>query len=114
MCDNCREEINVQQDNLQEVEYEDFIGFTPIELFKEDVEFLGYDADEFQNGIDSVSFICGQLSAFINCGLSPEMALNYIMSKEINENNIKISEISKSMNIEVSKNQVINVDKNTV
>jgi hypothetical protein len=118
MCEDCKDngfnEVNV--DEYTEELNDEFISGNYENSFLSPIEipFEYYDTDKFIKGIEEYSELAGKLTALINVGIHPSEALNYIMSKEINENNIKISEINKSMNEVVSKNQIVNFDKTQI
>lgn len=78
-----------------------------IEIDKSNLKKLNYNISEFQKGIDSMSDICGKITALVNTGVSPDAALNYIteitINKEASDMNIEISKINANSNIEASK-----------
>nr|DAO97751.1 MAG TPA: hypothetical protein [Caudoviricetes sp.] len=75
-----------------------------------DTEKLGdckIDVQKFREGIESVSFLCGAITALVNVGINPNKAMNYLIDKEAAESamqhNIDIANIQKETSIETSK-----------
>jgi hypothetical protein len=116
MCDNCQEkelmdnpeELNEEYLDLESIQgtYENSF-IPPIELPLE-----AYDWDKFNDGISEYSFLAGAITALANAGIHPSEALGFIINRETAEHNLKIANINKEMNIEVSKNTQINIEKN--
>ena len=65
------------------------------------------DVQKFREGIESVSFLCGAITALVNVGINPNKAMNYLIDKEAAESamqhNIDIANIQKETSIETSK-----------
>lgn len=75
-----------------------------------EIPFEFYDADKFHQGIRDTSHIAGVITALLNTGVS-ESLLDYLLSKDSIEHNIKVAEINKSMNVEMSKNAKVAQEK---
>jgi len=89
--------------------------FSPIPLFTENlVEEIEFNSEAFQEGVDSVSCVCGKLTALINVGLTPENALEYLMNQEIIESNYRMGLLDKEKTIAVAKEHCIAVEKNSI
>lgn len=71
-----------------------------VPLCKECLEDCCYDAEQFQEGIDEYSKIAGKITALLNAGLTPELALGYIV-------NMETAIMTKEMNIEMAKHGAI-------
>ena len=67
--------------------------------------------DKFQEGVDSVSFLCGCISALTSFGITPDKAMDYICDKEATEigmrHNIEIANIQKEASVESAKYNII-------
>lgn len=63
--------------------------------------------DKFQQGLDDMSYMAGQITALANMGISPEYALDYLMAINAGEMTYKLqsklSEDSKDTSIAVAK-----------
>lgn len=108
MCDNCEEK---DLNELENVEYisgsYDNSFLPPLEIPLE-----AYNTDKFYKGIDNFSELAGQITALVNVGIHPSEALGYIIGLENNKCTLEIAKITKEMNVEMSKNQIINFEKN--
>lgn len=113
MCDNCevREIESIEEQEMESPEYisgnyeNSFIS--PFEIPIE-----AYDTDRFYKGIEEFSELCGKITALVNVGIHPSEALGYIMNQENIKHGADIAVITKDMNVEMSKNQIINFEKN--
>jgi hypothetical protein len=76
-----------------------------------EIPFEWYDADEFHKGIQETSYLAGVITAMLNAGVDQGFVLDYLLNKETIKHNIKAAEISKEMNIEISKNAKVASDK---
>lgn len=69
-----------------------------------DVEF---DAEAFQRGVNAMSEMCGKITALVNVGLTPTMALSYIAgseeSKQVAAHNLEVSKVSAEASVEAAK-----------
>jgi len=83
----------------------------PFELNTDSISDAQFDEKEFKKGIKDISFICGQITGLINCGISPIEALGFVVNRETIQHNLDSAKISKEMNIEVAKHQSIQLDK---
>jgi hypothetical protein len=114
MCDDCKEnELNEQEEQFEELEIpnnSNEIILPPIELPFEYFE----NSENFQKGIDDAMYIAGYITTLANTGISSTDVLEFMMNRETIEMNIKLAEINKTANIEISKNQVLNVEKNQI
>jgi hypothetical protein len=103
-----KEEIlEIDTDQLQEImNIEDIDRLPPIEI-----DFDDFDADEFQRGINDTSYLCGKVTALLNCGLSEGFILDYLLNQETIKHNLKTAKINRDMNVEMSKNQKATQEK---
>jgi hypothetical protein len=79
----------------------------PIELPFEYFE----DSEDFQRGVKDAMYMAGFITTIANTGISSVEALGYLLNKDTIEMNIKLSEINRETSIEVSKNQLVNLEK---
>ncbi len=75
-----------------------------VPLCKECLEDCCYDVEQFQAGVDEYSNVAGKITALLNAGLTPELALGYIV-------NMETAIMTKEMNIEMAKHGAIAKDK---
>jgi hypothetical protein len=115
-CENCQDYDGKEYDDCQEDLSESEIGsvvdsdfkLLPIFMNTENIaEKIKYDEDEFQDGVNSFSKLCGQITALMNAGLSESSILQLISNMDILENNLKITESNNHASIEMSKNQKV-------
>lgn len=78
-----------------------------IELDCEDLYKESIDVENFRDGIEDYSFVCGAITALCNVGLTPTEAIEFISNRETIEHNIKVTEMSAKASIEASKNALI-------
>lgn len=119
MCDNCtcNEELEVKDSETGETlqlelpegfEMQEYM-FDPISMGIED-----YDQDEFTKGIKNGSYVAGLITALKNTGLTFEQCMDYVLNEQTIKFNLEVTKMNTEMNIEMSKNQAIQVDKNTL
>ena len=74
-----------------------------ISIDTKNVSNIAFDLDKFKNGVDSMSELCGKITALVNVGITPSMALTYLSdtdaSKAFMEHNLKVSEINADANV---------------
>ena len=74
-----------------------------ISIDTKSVSNIAFDLDKFKNGVDSMSEICGKITALVNVGITPSMALTYLSdtdaSKAFMEHNLRVSEINADANV---------------
>jgi hypothetical protein len=75
------------------------------------LELEDFDVEEFKRGIKDTSYIAGVITAFLNAGVTEGFALDFLLNKETIKHNLKTAEITKEMNIEMSKNQKATAEK---
>jgi len=89
-----------QNDSIEEI----MLNFVNI-IDKNSISEITFDAKEFAKGVKDYSFVAGQITALVNCGLSPEMAMSYVLNKES-------VTLQKEMNVEMAKYGSLNKEKN--
>ena len=121
----CKEELN-QVDEIEEVEQEqeyftqdevyDIIEqVTPkVEVITEGVDGLEINTQEFQAGIDSISFLCGQYSTLRSVGIDSSSAIDIIVNERNIEFNLQINEMTCNSNEKQSKIQQVNQEQNQI
>lgn len=74
-----------------------------ISIDTKNVSNIDFDSIKFKNGVDSMSELCGKITALVNVGITPSMALTYLSdtdaSKAFMEHNLKVSEINADANV---------------
>jgi hypothetical protein len=76
------------------------------------MEFEDFHQEEFARGIKDASWIAGFYTTCKNAGMYGSDIVNILINRETIEHNLRSSEINSKMNIEMSKNQAINLEKN--
>lgn len=121
----CKEKLN-QVDEMEEVEQEqeyftqdevyDIIEqVTPkIEVNVDEVQGLELNSQEFQAGIDSISFLCGQYSALRSVGIDSSSAIDIIVNERNIEFNLQINEMTCTSNEKTAKIQQAIQEQNQV
>jgi hypothetical protein len=70
------------------------------------------DLDKFGEGINSVSYLCGIITALVNVGINPNKAMDYAVDKEATqyamEHNLEMANIQKDISIETAKLNFVN------
>jgi hypothetical protein len=113
MCNDC-EDRNLDNVEEQELAETGYISGSYDNSFLEPLEIPleSYDTEKFFKGVEDFSELAGKITALVNVGIHPSEALGYIVGLEGNKCTLEIAKITKEMNIEMSKNQIINFEKN--
>lgn len=98
---------------------DDYITFqTPVIFNLDNIQNLELCEEDFKSGVSDVSRLCGQISALVSIGISPELALSYLADKEstnnINEYNYKISKINAESNVNSAKYGQMSISRMTI
>lgn len=86
----------------------------PIMIGTDNLDEVCFNKNEFQRGLDEISYVCGMLTGLMNIGLNSVDALNYLVNIKVLENNIKVSEINKEASIDVAKETSLQIEKNSL
>jgi len=131
MCDNCKcEELkDTEQDIVQEeISEEELIQLMsqikgnsedkeplffrePLEFDDEEMSILS-NTKEFIEGQALGCRLAGMYSVLINFGLDMNSAMDIVFNQQTIEHNLEVQKLSSEMNKEMSKNQVIAMEKN--
>jgi hypothetical protein len=129
MCDKCtcNEELLLQDSEQVELTDEQLIEMLgqvagkdkeslsyfrePLEFDDEEMSMLANSA-EFIKGTADATYWAGYWNTLLNMGLPEELALEMILTQMQNIANEKIQTMNVDMNKEMSKNQVIAMEKN--
>lgn len=123
MCEVNENELNqeietegTEQEYFTQNEVYDIIEqVTPkVEVITEGVDGLKINAQEFQAGIDSISFLCGQYSALRSVGIDSSSAIDIIVNERNIEFNLQINEMTCNSNEKQSKIQQVNQEQNQI
>lgn len=60
-----------------------------------------YDEEEFHRGIKETSYLSGKITALLNCGLSEQTVLDYLLNEATIDYNLKAANV----NLEIAKIQ---------
>ena len=86
----------------------------PMELDISNLSAIKYDKKEFQAGVNSMSLFAGAITSLINCGLSSHDALDFLVNERTIEMNLKLNAENNKTSIIVSRNQVVQNEKNQI
>lgn len=113
MCDN---NINEEFDDelftagLNSEEGSKYIEQNIIGLDTSNID-LQFDKKEFKKGVDKLSEICGSVTALVNVGITPDMALQYLSDRELTMKNLDNTYELSKLNTETALKQTqINAD----
>ena len=76
-----------------------------IEVDKENVQGLSINLQEYQSGMDSISFLIGQYSALKSVGIDSTSAIDIIINERNIEYNLDINRMTCDNNKEIAKIQ---------
>lgn len=82
-----------------------------VEIDLDNVNGSSLDKKQFKNGIESVSYICGQYSALRGVGVDGSSCVDIIVSLLSSEHNIEMQRMTCDNNIEISKIQQVQMEK---
>lgn len=104
--------------NQNEFESNEYIHKNIVNLDKSNVEELHLDIVEFNNGISKMSELCGMISALVNVGITPSMALSYISEKEVTEkvlsNGLETAKVNAEYEFKKLKSEYIDLQKQMI
>jgi hypothetical protein len=114
----CKEELNnvedieedqtslesLSKDELIDV-IEQLMNSKDIKVNTENVQDLELDPQEFQAGIDSISFLAGQFSTLVNIGVDKTSAIDIILNERNIEYNMQLNQMTCENNKEIAKIQ---------
>lgn len=104
---------DMSKDQLIDV-IEQLMNTKEVEVDTESVQGLEFDEDEFQAGIDSISFLAGQYSALKNVGIDSASAVDIILNERNIEYNLQINQMTCENNKAVAKIQQTISEQNQV
>lgn len=106
-CDNCH---CCDDDDIGDI-VDPVIGFNLGNVI--DSEF---DAEEFNKGVKSMSFVAGQLMALQNAGIKPQNALEYLHATHSQDSDCEcakhVAELQAAVNEKAEKRNLIDSKKN--
>ena len=108
---------NVGQEDMEEDitidDIRDFIeeSIPEVTVDTEEVQNISLDKKEFEKGIKSVSYFCGQYSALKNVGVDNGSCIDIIISLMNSKHNLEMNKLSCDNNVEISKIQQIQMEK---
>lgn len=82
-----------------------------VDINLDNVKDTSLDKKAFKNGIDSVSYICGQYSALKNVGIEGSSCIDIIISLLNADHNMKMQQSTCENNIEISRIQQVQMEK---
>lgn len=108
-CDGCQC-CDDDDDNIGDI-VDPVIGFN-----LENVIDSEFDAEEFNKGIKSMSFVAGQLMALQNVGIKPQNALEYLHATHSQDSDCecakRVAELQAAVNEKAEKKNLIESKKN--
>lgn len=117
------EVLQMMNDNGQDATYDvqndsDYISDTIILLDTDRLSNFSLDEASFKKGIDSVSELCGAITALVNVGITPSKAMEYLIDKaaarEAMAHNIEMANIQAKATVESSKYESVAIQKNSL
>jgi len=97
------------------------VDYIPENIVKTDIKGLDkakIDLILYKDGINSVSEMCGAISALVSVGITPSMAMLYLSEREGTklgmEHNLEINRLNSTTLIQTSKNESVNLLKNSL
>ena len=116
---NVSEFIPFSPEDLEELNsHIDYIEENIIKLDTKRFDKFRMDEPLFKSGIDSVSEMCGAISALSSVGITPSMAMMYLSEREGTKlgmaHNLEISKLNSNTLIATSKYESANLQKNTL
>ena len=110
------EGVEQEQEYFTQDEVYDIIEqVTPkVEVNVDEVQGLELNSQEFQAGIDSISFLCGQYSALRSVGIDSSSAIDIIVNERNIEFNLQINEMTCTSNEKTAKIQQTIQEQNQV
>lgn len=117
---------NEKEENCEDVEllnYEDlkdgYVGENfPLYEYIKELEIKNFDSEKFLKGVHSVSELCGKITALCNVGINPHKALDYLMevqlSDDVLKNNSDVAKMNADANVEISRMESANAQKNII
>jgi hypothetical protein len=79
---NLEDIIGEVSDNGKEDSSNNYIPENIVEITKPCIENISFKENLFQEGVDSVSVLCGAITALVNIGVTPNKAMDYLTDKE--------------------------------
>lgn len=118
-----QEELNIKScsEKNENIEYDipldlNYIQENIVNIDTEDLFKLKHDKNKFKSGIDSVSYICGQITALVNVGINPSEALLYISNMntldKATKNEKDLAKIQSDASIKCAKYESVTSQKN--
>jgi hypothetical protein len=119
---NCNNDVEYEDNDLYdyngtEQECQSQIEYIPMNisnLCKDNTMDIQYDESKFKDGVNDYSYIAGALTALLNTGLSPELAVQYILAQDEIKQNIKMTKINTESNEKVAERQQTLMEKNSL
>lgn len=109
----CEEECTCQDEvNLQEL-LGQLNSIPPIQLDNETMDEI-CSSEEFNKGMVNVLEVCGSLTALINCGLTVEGAMDYILTMKTMEHNMELQKLNNQYGIDVARVQNVQIEKGQI
>lgn len=78
------------------------------------VEEMKPDKASFSKGVKDYSYIAGAVTILMNSGLSAELALECVMSREAIDMNITLQDRTNKANVDIAKLGSVQVERNTI
>jgi len=124
----CKEELNQIEDIEDEINeemtlddmskdqlinvIEQLMSSKEVDINTENVQELELNPQEFQAGIDSISFLVGQYSALKSVGIDSTSAIDVILNERNIEYNLELNRMTCDNNKEIAKTQQTITEQN--
>lgn len=85
----------------------------PLELDDPEITEI-YNSDEYIEGVKIGARLSGIYTTLLNFGVDIMVANTVVMNQQAIDSNERIAKINSNMNVEMSKNQILQADKNNL
>lgn len=101
---NSQDEEEVSMEELLEYINETIEeSLSKIEINTEECQNCKLNKEEFEKGVVSMSYMCGQISALQSCGLTASESLSFINGREIEKHNKELQKLINKGELEATK-----------
>lgn len=117
----CEDEVvdqEVEQVNLEDLSKEELIQVieqlsNPIVDMSE-ADGTPVDFDEFYKGVEKASYFAGMFQTLVSAGMSADNAYEIALNEHTSMYNLELAKLNNESQVEISKNNAIQIDKNTI
>lgn len=89
----------------------DYLDDNLVVLNTSEVSNTSFDGKKFKAGVDSVSELCGAISALVSVGITPSMALTYLSEREGTQVAIEMNKLNADVAVQTARYTEANLQK---